>query len=145
MDSFRKLRRPKPRDFGPTGHALLRLFGSLSSSVCCLHVEDSQDDCQILIFSFPKNRYETERFTQDDIIYKYLADKRLGLDRDIRKDIYQEVGKINFNDLEKFAKDNISGKPFTYCIVASEKRVNAEDLAKYGEIKKLSLEEIFGY
>jgi hypothetical protein len=29
--------------------------------------------------------------------------------------------------------------------VASEKKVNLEDLKKYGEVKKLSLEEVFGY
>jgi len=29
--------------------------------------------------------------------------------------------------------------------VASEKKINMDDLAKNGEVKKLSLEEIFGY
>jgi hypothetical protein len=29
--------------------------------------------------------------------------------------------------------------------VASEKKLSVEDMKKYGEVKKLSLEEIFGY
>ena len=53
--------------------------------------------------------------------------------------------KINFSDLKNFAKDNLSNKPYTYCIVASEKKIKTEDLQKYGELKKLSLEEVFGY
>ena len=32
-----------------------------------------------------------------------------------------------------------------YYIVASEKKLTIEAMSKYGEVKKLSLEEIFGY
>lgn len=92
-----------------------------------------------------KNKYETDRYMQDAVIYKYLADKRLGLTKDLRKEVYDNFEKINFADLQKFAKANISNKAYTYCIVASEKKVKQGDLAKYGEVKKLSLEEIFGY
>lgn len=92
-----------------------------------------------------KNRYETDRYTQDAVIYQYLADKRLGLTKDLRKEVYNNFEKINFTDLQNFANSNISNKSYTYCIVASEKKVKAEDLAKYGEVKKISLEEIFGY
>lgn len=92
-----------------------------------------------------KSTIETERYTEDAVINQYLADKRKGLDRDIRKDVYENFQKVNFASLQQFAKENISGKPYTYCIVASEKKIKLEDLAKYGEVKKLSLEEIFGY
>ncbi len=92
-----------------------------------------------------KNRYQTERYTKDAVIYQYLADRRLGLTKDMRKDVYENFEKINFKDLQKFANSNISNKPYTYCILASEKRVDTEKLEKYGEVKKLSLDEIFGY
>ena len=92
-----------------------------------------------------KNRYETERFTKDAVIYQYLADQRLGLTKDMRKDVYENFEKISFIDLQKFASSNISNKPYTYCLLASEKKVNLQALSKYGEVKKLSLEEIFGY
>ena len=73
-----------------------------------------------------KNRYETERYNEDDVIYQYLADQRLGLTRDLRKDVYEKFEKISFADLQKFAGDNISNKPYTYCILASEKKVKPE-------------------
>ncbi len=92
-----------------------------------------------------KNSIETERFTEDAVINQYLMDKRKGLDRDIRKEVYENFQKVDFANLQQFAKENISDKPYTYCIVASEKKINMNDLAKYGEVKKLSLEEIFGY
>jgi len=92
-----------------------------------------------------RNNLETERYTEDAVINQYLEDKRKGLDRDIRKDVYDNFEKINFSDLQQFARENISGKPYTYCVVASEKKIKMEDLAKYGQLKKLALEEIFGY
>ncbi|HTS45285.1 MAG TPA: insulinase family protein [Puia sp.] len=92
-----------------------------------------------------RNTLETERYTEDAVVNQYLADQRKGLDKDIRKDVYDNFEKINFNQLQQFAKENISDKPYTYCIVASEKKVKMEDLAKYGEVKKVSLEDIFGY
>jgi len=92
-----------------------------------------------------KNNLETERYTEDAVINQYLADKRKGLEKDIRRDVYENFEKINFAGLQQFAKENISGKPYTYCIVASEKKIKMDDLAKYGEVKKIKLEEIFGY
>ena len=88
---------------------------------------------------------ETDRYMQDAVINKYLADLRKGLDRDLRKDVYDHIDKISYKELQQFAKENISNKPYTYCIVGSEKKINIDSLAKYGTVKKISLEEIFGY
>ena len=92
-----------------------------------------------------KKDIETERITQDGIIYNYIAAERKGLNEDIRKSIYEHADKLSYADLKKFHSDNMSTKPFTYCIVASEKKLKAEDVQKCGDVRKLTLEEIFGY
>jgi predicted Zn-dependent peptidase len=92
-----------------------------------------------------KKDIETERITQDAIIYNYLAAERKGISEDIRKSIYQNADKLKYDDLKKFHADNMSGKPFTYCIVASEKKISTDEMQKCGAVKKLTLEEIFGY
>ena len=92
-----------------------------------------------------KKDIETERITKDDIIYNYLAAERKGLNEDIRKSIYENADKLTYSDLKKFHDDNMAGKPFTYCIVASEKKLNADEVQKCGPVKKVSLTEIFGY
>lgn len=92
-----------------------------------------------------KKDIQTERITQDNIIFNYLAAKELGLDDDPRKKIYSSVDNIKMQDLKAFHEANFSGKPYTYAIVASEKRVSMKDLEKLGEVKKISLEELFGY
>lgn len=92
-----------------------------------------------------KDDINTERVTQDGIIFNYLSAKELGLSEDIRKRVYSEVDGITLNDVKAFHGKNISKKPYTYAIVASEKKLPLSELQKIGEVKKLSLEEIFGY
>ncbi len=92
-----------------------------------------------------KKDIETERITQDGIIFNYLAAQRLGNKEDVRKKIYTSVDKIGYDELKAFHSANIANKPYTYCIVASDKKLSEDDMKKYGEVKKLSLEEIFGY
>ncbi len=88
---------------------------------------------------------QTERITQDNIIYDYLNAQRLGLKEDIRKSVYQNVDKITFKDIQAFHDKYLSKKPYTYVILASEKKLPKEELQKIGEFKKLSLEELFGF
>ena len=88
---------------------------------------------------------ENERIMQDDIIFDYLAARDLGSNTDIRREIYKQAGTIDFPQLNEFYKKNISGKPYTYSVVASEKNLTEADLKKLGDYKKLDLKEIFGY
>ncbi|WP_234111188.1 M16 family metallopeptidase [Chryseobacterium sp. R2A-55] len=92
-----------------------------------------------------KKDIQTERIMQDDIIFRYLGAQQLGLKGDIRKQVYAAVDQISMDDLKKFHATNISGKPYTYALVASEKKVNMDEVQKLGEVKKISLEELFGY
>lgn len=92
-----------------------------------------------------KKEIETERITKDAILYNYLAAERKGLTTDIRKAIYENAEKQSYDELKKFHTENMANKPYTYCIVASEKKLDAEEVKKCGEVKKLSLREIFGY
>ncbi len=92
-----------------------------------------------------KKTMQTERIRQDGIIYSYLDAQEKGLDYDARQKTYEALDKLSYGDLKKFTEQNLANKPYTYCVVASEKRVTPQDLAKYGTVKKLSLEEIFGY
>lgn len=88
---------------------------------------------------------ETERITQDDIIFNYLAAERRGLTEDQRRKVYEASAGLGYNDLKTFHSKYIANKPCTYCIVASEKKLPEAELKKYGELKKLSLTEVFGY
>lgn len=92
-----------------------------------------------------KKDIETERIVEDGIIFNYLRAKDKGLNYDIRKEMYQNVGKVTFNQLKAFHSRYVAHKPYTYAIVASEDKLPVEKMARYGEVKKLGLSEIFGY
>ncbi len=92
-----------------------------------------------------KKNYQTERITQDNIINTYLNNQDKGVSGDERQAIYHALDKLTIEDLKKFQDTEFAKKPYNMCIVASEKKVNLEDLKKYGEVKKLTLEEVFGY
>ena len=92
-----------------------------------------------------RKNLETERITQDAIIYNYLAAERRGLNDDYRKMVYSEAEKLGYNELKDFHGKYLARKPYTYVIVASEKNVSEQDLQKLGTVKKLTKEQIFGY
>ena len=104
----------------------------------------SEKNLETAIASMKKN-YQTERITQDNIIYTYLTGLDKGVKVDERQAIFQALDKLTLADLKKFQDTLLAKKPYSMCIVASEKKVNLEDLKKYGEVKKLTLEDVFGY
>jgi len=58
---------------------------------------------------------------------------------------YEALDKLTMDDVKQFHKEQLAGKNYTYCVVASDKKINMEDLKKVGDVKVLSLEELFGY
>ncbi len=91
------------------------------------------------------NAIETERTNDQNIIFAYASNQKLGLDHDINKDIYTSMPKLTFNDIEQFQKTTYQNKPFTYSIMGSKDKIAMSDLEKYGKVQVLTLEDIFGY
>lgn len=87
----------------------------------------------------------SERVTNTGILNSYLAAERLGLQTDIRKSVYEKIPALTFTDIKNFHNKEFSKQPYIYCVVAEESSLNKEDLEALGKVKRLSLEEIFGY
>ncbi|OQP61727.1 peptidase M16 [Niastella vici] len=92
-----------------------------------------------------KKDLETERITKEGIIASYLKAQQKGWKGDYRKDEYASLSNLKLQDIQQMHKEQISGKPYTYCVVASDKKIKLDDLKSIGEVKQLSLEEVFGY
>jgi predicted Zn-dependent peptidase len=90
-------------------------------------------------------KIESERITKSSIFWSYMANLDRGINYDYRKDIYDQVQKMNIDDLNNFFEQHIKGKKYTYLIMANRDMVDRKILQSLGEVKELSLEEIFNY
>lgn len=88
---------------------------------------------------------ETERVTRADVLMSYEAARKLGLEYDIRKDIYARLPKLDFRAIEAFQQSYVKKKPQAILLVGSKDKLDFAALEKYGKIKELKLEEVFGY
>lgn len=102
-----------------------------------------------LTFSSAKDnliqKLNTERITKAGVLTSYLAAGKLGLDHDIRKDLYDKVQTMTIEDIQKFQNDNVKNSKYTILVLGDKNKLDIKTLEKYGAVKYLTLEEIFGY
>ncbi|HTX88255.1 MAG TPA: insulinase family protein [Bacteroidales bacterium] len=91
------------------------------------------------------NKIRTERITKSQVLFNYLMSERFGLNHDIRKDVYTKVPSMTFDDLKGFAGTYVKNRNFTIMVLGKSDKLDMKSLEKYGPVKALSLEEIFGY
>jgi len=87
----------------------------------------------------------TQRITKSSVLWNYISAQELGLNYDRNKLVFEKVQNISLADVVKFQEENIKNRNFTYCILGDEKTLDFNAMAAYGEIKRLSLTEVFGY
>ncbi len=87
----------------------------------------------------------TDRIIKEDIFWTYESNKRIGIDSDIRQDIFENIKKYSINDVNKFFEDHIKGKNYDILIVGNKSKIDFKLLSKYGNVKELTLEEVFNY
>lgn len=92
-----------------------------------------------------KKNIQTQRISKQNIIFSYLNAEKKGFDKDMRKDMYEQLNALTPADINNLHKDNLADKPYTYFVVASKDKINMDVLKNIGEVEELSLEEIFGY
>lgn len=88
---------------------------------------------------------EAERIIKGDVFFSYLGALDMGINYDYRKMLYEAIQKITFNDVKAFQEQNIKGRKWAIAIVGSKDKIKESDLKKYGELKLVTLEDIFGY
>ena len=92
-----------------------------------------------------RNSISTERITKGNVLLSYERARRLGLDYDLRRDVYASTQNMTFAELQKFQTAKIRGQNRVVLVIGSKDRLNFKELAKYGTVQQLTLKEIFGY
>ena len=90
-------------------------------------------------------RLASQRTTKFGVIRAYISDKRQGFDFDVDKKIYEDLQNLTLQDIEGFEQANIAGKIGRYVILGNEKELDMASLGQIAPIRRVSLEEIFGY
>ena len=87
----------------------------------------------------------TERINKAAILFNYENAQRLGLNYDIRMDIFKQVPGITFQDLKIFEEKHVKNKQYTTLVIGKKEDLDLKTLKKYGKVTFLTLTDVFGY
>ena len=87
----------------------------------------------------------SSRTTRAGVLWSYIAAQERGIDFDINSKIYEALPKMYLFDIVEFEKENMAGKPYRYLILGDEKELDMDRLQKIAPVRRVTLEEIFGY
>lgn len=85
------------------------------------------------------------RINRTNIYFNQLNLKKLGVDYDLRKDIYKEIEKLSLADLTNFYDSQMKPMKYNTAIIGKKENLDMDALNKIGKFQEVSLEEIFGY
>lgn len=79
------------------------------------------------------------------MLWKYIANKDLGVTEDRNKAIFEKVQDMTFADLKAAQEQWIKDRKYTYCILGDLKDLDQDYLRKLGTVQIVSQKEMFGY
>ncbi|SEV93445.1 M16 family metallopeptidase [Kaistella antarctica] len=85
------------------------------------------------------------RINRTNIYFNQLNLKKLGVDYDLRKDIYKEIEKLSLADLTNFYNSEMKPMKYNTAIIGKKENLDMVALNKIGKFQEVTLEEIFGY
>jgi predicted Zn-dependent peptidase len=92
-----------------------------------------------------EQKIRTERLTKSRVLAEYEKAQKLGIDYDIRKDVYEGIKSFDMSSLRDFHNSHIASGTRIVMVLGSKDDLDLEVLKQYGEIKHLTLEDVFGY
>ena len=89
----------------------------------------------------------TNRVLGEDVIGYYLMLKKRGLEEDEDKLLFEKVQNFTMQDVVNFQQQVIKDRKYVIGILGTEKDLDIATLQKmgYGNVERVSLEDIFGY
>jgi zinc protease len=87
----------------------------------------------------------SERLYRENLFFTWLNNQDLGIDHDQRSDVYHFIQNASMKDLQDFFNSNVKDRKYTYCVVGNTRDMDMKALKEFGEVKELSVKELFGY
>jgi predicted Zn-dependent peptidase len=87
----------------------------------------------------------SSRIIKANIFFNQLNLKKLGIDYDVRKDIYKSIEDLTLKATDDFFNKEVKTKQYNTAIIGKKESLDFEALKKLGQIEELTLDEIFNY
>ena len=87
----------------------------------------------------------SQRTTKFSVLNAYINAQRLGLDYDLNEKTYNALPSLRLQNIVDFEKQYMANKPYRYIILGDEKELDIKALEQIAPIRRLTLEEVFGY
>lgn len=87
----------------------------------------------------------TQRISKQSVISTFLNDRRYERAGNNLQQLYNSLQTIDLEQIQQFSKDKFQKRGRVYVILGNKEQVDMEALKKFGKVKELTLEEIFGY
>lgn len=84
------------------------------------------------------------RIKRTTIFFNTLRLKKIGISHDFRKDIYQQIEGLKFEDVKQFYQTEIKPVHFNTAIIGKKENLNMDAVNEMGTFTELSLEDVFG-
>lgn len=84
------------------------------------------------------------RINRTTIFFNTLRLKKIGISHDFRKDIYQQIQSLKFEDVKQFYQTEIKPVHFNTAIIGKKENLNMEAVNQMGAFKELTLKDVFG-
>jgi hypothetical protein len=91
------------------------------------------------------NSIATQRITNRGLFNTWYSYKLQGIDHDIRSETWSRASEITLPEMEKFFTDFITSREYSYLVVGNKNLLDLRVLNQIGQVKILSMKEIFGY
>ncbi|WP_288448429.1 insulinase family protein [uncultured Chryseobacterium sp.] len=85
------------------------------------------------------------RVSRENVFFNTLNLKKLNIYHDFRKDIYEQIRNLKFEDLKEFYKTRIKSVHFNTAIIGKKENLNMDAVNKMGTFTEVSLKDIFGH
>ena len=90
-------------------------------------------------------KIETERIVKTSIYWTYQQNLKLGIDYDIRRDVYQYAEDVALDEFSGFFDQYIKGQSYIFLVMGNKDLLDLSILQDLGQVHTLTLEEIFNY
>lgn len=85
------------------------------------------------------------RINRTNIFFNLQNLKKLGVDYDIRKDIYSEIETLTISELTEFYNHEVKPLQYNTAIMGKKENLDVKAIENLGDFHEVTLEEIFGY